>query len=92
MFPTLKMHICRELDSSELVYERFHPNSASISEKLTILFTQLFPIGGSLRNSSIDSIDQSKLEPYYKLKNNEDKTLVFESRFECGNLCLVLKV
>lgn len=27
-----------------------------------------------------------ELEPYYRLQGAEDKTLVFESRFECGNL------
>ena len=27
-----------------------------------------------------------KLNPYYKPQNNSDETLVFESRFESGNL------
>jgi hypothetical protein len=32
------------------------------------------------------------VEPYYKPKNNDDDTLVFESRFECGNLDMAIKV
>ena len=30
--------------------------------------------------------------PYYTPLNQNDKTLVFESRFECGNLELALKI
>jgi len=29
---------------------------------------------------------------YYRPKDNEDGTLVFESRFECGNLAMASKV
>ena len=32
-----------------------------------------------------------KLKPYYKLKNKNDKTLIFESRFESGNLLCAFK-
>ena len=32
-----------------------------------------------------------QLSPYYKLKNKYDKTLIFESRFECGNLLAAFK-
>ena len=31
------------------------------------------------------------IEPYYKLKNEKDKTLIFESRFESGNLLCAFK-
>jgi hypothetical protein len=31
-------------------------------------------------------------ESYYKPKDEDDNTLVFESRFECGNLAMVSKV
>ena len=31
-------------------------------------------------------------ESYYKPKGEDDRTLVFESRFECGNLAMVSKV
>jgi hypothetical protein len=39
-----------------------------------------------------NSIDENKLEPYYQLKDEEDKTLIFESRFESGNLSMATKV
>ena len=32
-----------------------------------------------------------QLSPYYKLKNKNDKTLIFESRFESGNLLAAFK-
>lgn len=38
------------------------------------------------------SVQTVGLEPFYKIKNEEDKTLVFESRFESGNLYSVMKV
>ena len=31
------------------------------------------------------------IQPYYKLKNEKDKTLIFESRFESGNLLAAFK-
>ena len=31
------------------------------------------------------------LEPFYKLKNKYDETLIFESRFESGNLHYVIQ-
>ena len=31
------------------------------------------------------------IEPYYKIKNENDKTLIFESRFESGNLLCAFK-
>lgn len=37
-------------------------------------------------------VQTNGLEPYYKIKDQDDKTLVFESRFESGNLYTVLKV
>lgn len=38
------------------------------------------------------SVQTDSLEPFYKIKNEDDKTLVFESRFESGNLYSVMKV
>lgn len=46
-----------------------------------------------LANKVSDTCVQTNgLEPYYVPKDSEDKTLVFESRFESGNLYTVLKV
>ena len=38
------------------------------------------------------SVQKDSLESFYKIKDEEDKTLVFESRFESGNLYSVMKV
>jgi len=32
------------------------------------------------------------IEPFYTKKDHKDKTLIFESRFESGNLAAALKV
>ena len=37
-------------------------------------------------------MQKGELEPYYKAKSIVDQTLVFESRFESGNLSLALKL
>lgn len=34
----------------------------------------------------------TSLNPFYKITDEEDETLVFESRFECGNLKKAIKV
>ena len=34
----------------------------------------------------------TELKPYYELENKYDDTLVFESRFECGNLHKAFRV
>lgn len=38
------------------------------------------------------SVVTSGIEPFYTLKDDADKTLIFESRFESGNLYSVMKV
>ena len=37
-------------------------------------------------------VNLTGIEPYYQKKDKFDKTLVFESRFESGNLAAALKV
>ena len=34
----------------------------------------------------------TSLSPYYNLQGENDRTLIFESRFECGNLMRAIKV
>lgn len=34
----------------------------------------------------------TKLKPYYQKENDDDNTLIFESRFECGNLRRAVKL
>ena len=47
-----------------------------------------------LQNSLLKSKQSLKeiLAPFYKPTSPEDKTLIFESRFESGNLCMALKI
>lgn len=36
--------------------------------------------------------NNTQVQPYYKVQDENDKTLVFESRFESGNLLSAIKV
>lgn len=47
-----------------------------------------------IRTSCLKGVGPSKQigDPYYTKKSPEDNTLIFESRFESGNLCLATKV
>lgn len=44
------------------------------------------------RTEDSSAVVTSSLSPFYKVKDDDDKTLVFESRFESGNLYSVMKV
>jgi len=100
LFPTLKKYLKKELENAEIVYERLYPKSLSIKSKESFLFTQLLSIKelpyfshlASESTAEINPFIDTEPPPYYSLKNSKDKTLVFESRFECGNLYLALKV
>lgn len=46
--------------------------------------------GGEDKNAHL--IDMNSVTPYYKLTSPSDPTLIFESRFESGNLFSALKV
>eukprot|EP00826_Nyctotherus_ovalis_P016482 TRINITY_DN1476_c0_g1_i6.p1 TRINITY_DN1476_c0_g1~~TRINITY_DN1476_c0_g1_i6.p1 ORF type:complete len:234 (+),score=17.34 TRINITY_DN1476_c0_g1_i6:89-790(+) len=94
MFPTLAMHLTSELLSSQIVYERLYPDSVAISQRRSRHFTELLKIKNSDSSSEETGVAgiESDLVPYYKLKSSSDETLVFESKFESGNLCLALKV
>lgn len=48
------------------------------------------PIAGKRNDDS--AVVSNGLEPFYTLKDENDKTLIFESRFESGNLYSVMKV
>ncbi len=54
-----------------------------------LLKTQISLTGKRGEDSSVVS---SGLSPFYEVKGEEDNTLVFESRFESGNLYSVMKV
>lgn len=45
----------------------------------------------SSEDKGVNLVDLSAVTPFYKLTDPEDKTLIFESWFESGNLFSVLK-
>jgi len=89
----LSDYLIEELNHGNIVYERAYSNSLPVSQRKTLFFTELYAI----RSFSIPEICRGKalneelILPYYKLKNAADDTLVFESRFESGNLLLAIK-
>jgi hypothetical protein len=48
-------------------------------------------IGGDDNKGNSNLCDLTGITPYYKPTDLEDKTLIFESRFESGNLFSSLK-
>jgi len=79
-----------ELQLSSIVYERLYPNSLPVSKRRSLFFTELSSISTQDEYSG-RVIEEEKMTSYYKLKGSNDKTLIFESRFECGNLRLAIK-
>ena len=66
--------------------------TASSDEKLGISRGPAYTIETStLYNKPKINRYYKTLKPYYKLKNADDTTLVFESRFESGNLSHAIK-
>jgi Cytosolic carboxypeptidase N-terminal domain len=83
---------------SNIVYERIYPEGVPLKEKKGYYLTTLFNIKRyvymqKLDNSMVDS-RATKEDPtfVYKPTNELDNTLLFESRFESGNLAAALKV
>lgn len=105
---TLKNLITTETESQQIVYERLFPKSTPQQERDTYFLTEMYNIKGLLRRqtemdegmdlklktSILKNTNQSSqsLSPYYTKKSPTDQTLIFESRFESGNLCLAIKV
>jgi len=90
---TLKTHLLSELQFYPLVYERMYPNSLPITKRKSLLLTELCAINAFEEASSYTGklLTEEEMKPYYKVKDAGDTTLVFESRFECGNLKLSIK-
>jgi len=90
---TLKESLINELRSHTIVYERLYPNSLPINQRKSLFFTELTTI--SQRHSTDlylgKVLSEEDMLSYYKPKDVTDRTLVFESRFESGNLKLCLK-
>jgi len=96
-FPTLKEYILNDVIKMEIVYEKLYPISIPTSQRNSLIFTELvnlhFKRPIKYRPTEMDYLlEQEKNIPYYHLKDSNDETLIFESKFECGNLCLVAKV
>jgi hypothetical protein len=87
---TLKAHLTIELQLSSIVYERLYPNSLPIIKRKSLFFTELSSMNTQDERSG-RMIEDKKMTPYYSLKGNNDRTLIFESRFESGNLRLAIK-
>jgi hypothetical protein len=107
IFPTLKGYFAREASGLHTVYERLYPGSVPLRERKSLLFTELYNIKRLLLITSSEDylpadspaypllcrvLQDSELPPYYKPRDSEDRTLVFESRFESGNLSLAVQV
>ena len=90
---TLKEHLTAEYQLGTIVYERMYPNSLSIIQRKSIYFTELFSINSFhvQKNYLGKILSDDEMTKYYTLKSPEDKTLLFESRFESGNLRLCIK-
>eukprot|EP00826_Nyctotherus_ovalis_P030199 TRINITY_DN2401_c0_g6_i1.p1 TRINITY_DN2401_c0_g6~~TRINITY_DN2401_c0_g6_i1.p1 ORF type:complete len:147 (-),score=37.85 TRINITY_DN2401_c0_g6_i1:217-657(-) len=94
--------------NTQVVYERLFANSLPQHERDSYFLTEVYNIKDlmrhrefvekgyevSLQQNAVKESTSAKevLKPYYTLKSPKDTTLLFESRFESGNLCLASKV
>jgi len=89
-FPNLKKEDGPYIDDQDLIDM---PNDEN-----PVDHRKYYPYGpsgnGSVFNSKVPKINRyySKLRPYYTKDSEEDTTLIFESRFESGNLRRAVKV
>lgn len=106
-FPTLKAFLANEFATSNIVYQRIYPTSLPIPDRKSLFFTELYNIKQLLQYKKMSCANEmdyqlnpffsrlltdSELIPFYSLKNPADSTLIFESRFESGNLRMAIKV
>ena len=79
-----------------IVYERIYPNCKSIREKKGYYLTTLFNMKKyvymqKMSPTFIDKLDIKNDNSYcYQRKDKDDKTLLFDSRFESGNLAVAI--
>ncbi len=57
-----------------------------------MLFTELFDAKKPGQGAAGRTFGEEELETYYSPRGKQDATLVFESRFESGNLGMAIKV
>ena len=88
-----KAYLLSEIRLNPIVYERLYTASLSVSQRKSLFLTELCAINPFNELSSYMGkvLNENELIPFYTLKDKDDKTLVFESKFECGNLRLGIK-
>ena len=100
-YRTLKSLITNEISSEQIVYERIFDNSIPQKDRESSFLTEIYNVRKLLKtNSNNDNLmtnrekinTQGSIHPYYQLNSPYDNTLIFESRFETGNLCMAIKV
>ena len=81
-----------------IVYERVYPDTPRQIDKTNYYLTVLYNVKKLvyLQKNDDDACEMHKptgaITPYYKPSNALDKTIVFESRFESGNLGVAIKL
>ena len=103
---TLKQYFLEELPKYQIVFERVYPGTIPSSQRKSLFCTELYNVKKLLKfNTETEhsetqdyaselecrNLQDTELNTYYKLDNSEDQTLIFESRFESGNLRLAVK-
>ncbi len=104
---TLKSMITEEITSEQIVYERLFAKSLPQQKRDSYFLTEMYNIKSLIRRQGAleDNIDlklraglpdktnaKQLLAPYYTPTSAADRTLVFESKFESGNLCMAIKI
>ena len=94
------------ISNGETVYERLFESSLPQKERDSYLLTEIYNVRDLIRHKQLleQNVDlkldimkneaetKEMINPYYKTSSTKDTTLIFESRFESGNLCLANKV
>lgn len=105
---TLKTLITTIITPASIVYERIYSESLPQQKRDSYFLTETYDIREMVnaRNSDEDVFElryktegspskkynKQTFNPYYRPTSESDQTLVFESRFESGNLCMAIKV
>ena len=102
---TTMKNLFHSVSKSDIVYEKEAKNSLPQCQRDTFFLSEIINIKSlvatnkqitgdieiKLKAQSSQSKGHQSLSPYYVPRGYEDRTLVFESRFESGNLCIAIK-
>lgn len=102
---TIKSLLTTEVPSQKIVYEKLFAKSLPQQMRDSYFLTELYNVKILIkRNEEVQNtksefnktqrteVFTERMEPYYQPTSPRDTTLVFESRFESGNLCMAIKV